>query len=208
MKRATSKRWCVLASACAHIAIAYASHAQVPSPLSRSDLDRSVSRLLAAKRDGEALSLIESFLASKGPDPQVLFDAARVASRMGDPRRSSAFAIDALRAGWLDDRALAEHPDLSAARAHESWTQVELIRVEVRKAGPVPSQVGADRPATSGAKLGPSEVARRSLSGWLARYGGGAYRVEEVTGLNAIVASSVDRESLDRTILMLGRLNR
>ncbi len=201
-------RLCVLATACAVSDITSPVYGQAAKPPSRSDLDRNVSRLIAAKREEEALALIESFLAAQGADPQALFDAARIASRMGDPRKSSAFAIDALRAGWLDDRALAEHPDLSTARAHESWVQVELIRVEVRKTGPVPSQENAGRPTASSPELGPSEVARRSLSAWLARYGGGAYRVEEVAEINAIIASSVDRESLDRTIAMLGRLNR
>ena len=176
-------------------------------PPTRSELDRTVTRLVAAAKFDEALAAIERFLAASGPDPQALFDAARVASRMGDPRRSAAFAIDALRAGWLDDKGLREHPDLTAARGHEAWLQVESIRLEMRAKGPVPSAVPPHPAGTGGATLGPSDRARASLATWLNRFGGGSYTIEEIPSLNIVIASSVDRESLDRTILMLGALS-
>lgn len=178
-----------------------------PRSPSRGEVERTVSRLVSAGKPADALPVLEAFIAAHPGDSQSLFDAARVSSLMGDPRQSASFAIAALRAGWLDDAALATHADLARARAHEAWRQVEDVRREVRARGPSadPPPRGATPPSRE--TLSGDARARESLSNWLDRFGGGRYRIETNPGLNLLIASSIDRESLDRTITALGSLS-
>ncbi|MSR28208.1 MAG: PDZ domain-containing protein [Phycisphaerales bacterium] len=173
---------------------------------SRAEIERTVARLLASDRAPEAAAVLEEFLKTNPADPQILFDASRVSARMGDPRRSASYAIEALRAGWMDDKALDEHPDLASARGHESWEQVVKIRLDLRATGPAPDPARVPGSTREECELGPSATARTSLSAWLDRFGGGRYRIEPAARLNLLVASSIDREGLDRTLAMLAKL--
>jgi hypothetical protein len=176
-----------------------------PPPLpSRSEAERTVARHLTAGRVAEALATQESLAARYPDDPQVLFDAARVASLAGDARQSASFAMSALRAGWLDDEALASHADLARARAHEAWAQVMRVQREIRAETPrvpPPTRAGSPDALVNDAR------ARSSLREWLERFGGGRYRVRSEPALNLLIASSIDTESLDRTIVMLSQLS-
>lgn len=182
---------------------------------SRSQLDISITRLLASQRNSEALALVESFLTANPDDSQTLFDAARITSRMGDGRQSAAYAIRAIRAGWLDDSALDNHGDLANLRAHEAWSQVLQVRKVLRDSMPALPQPdrtqptpGQEKPAPPrGGELREDKTARRALKQWLAKFGGGRYRIETHSGLNLLIASAIDRDSLDRAIAMLERLS-
>ncbi len=167
--------------------LAECAHAVPPAP-SRGEIELAVPRLVAADRGTEALALIESYLTIHPADPQVLFDASRIASRLGDSRGAAMYAIRALRAGWTDDKALDEHPDLSRLRAHESWEQVRAVRHQMRDSAPKLAITGNDA------------IARRSLQSWLAEFGGGRYRIEENASLNLILASAVEPEGFRRAM--------
>lgn len=167
------------------------------TPPSKEQLELAVPRLVASDRGSEALELIESYLTIHPEDPQVLFDAARVASRFGDPRGAAIYAIQALRSGWIDDKALDEHPDLSRLRAHESWEQVRAVRHQLRESAKTEPQT----------KNGSDAIARRSLQAWLANFGGGRYRIEENASLNLILASAVEPEGFRRSMITIDKLS-
>lgn len=179
---------------------------QASQPPSRSQLDLALPRLLASDRATEALALIDAYLLAFPSDAQVLFDGARVASRIGDARGSAVYAIAALRAGWLDDKALDEHPDLTRLRAHEAWEQVRAVRHQLRD----PSKQGesAKEPPALPSKIAANDVvARQSLQSWLDRFGGGRYRTEEQPQLNLLIASAIDPDALHRSIASLELLS-
>lgn len=178
---------------CWLLALGDAKQVTPPPAPTRDQVELSLPRLLASGNEAQALAMIEMYLAVNPNDSQVLFDAARVASRLGDPRGAAVYAIRAIRAGWLDDKAFDEHPDLLHLRGHESWEQVKAVR-EQRPTAP-----RASAPTESDA------LARVSLEAWLTRFGGGKYRVDQCPSLKIITASSIEPEGLRRTTATLER---
>ncbi len=171
-----------------------ASHHSIPP--TREQLELALPRMLASDRSTEALALIESYLALHPNDPQVLFDAARVSSLLCDARGAAVFAIRAVRAGWVDEKALEEHPDLARLRTHDAWVQVLAVRREVRPVRRDQDPSGSDA------------TARRSLNEWLAMFDGGRYRIEENGELRLITASSVEPEGFRPTMAAIHQLSK
>lgn len=175
-------------------------------PPSRGQVDLMLPRLLASDRATEALELIDAYLTAHPNDAQVLFDGARVASRLGDARSSAVYAIGALRAGWVDDKALDEHPDLTRLRAHEAWEQVRAVRHQLRDATKHDDQ--SQQSSAPLSKVAPNDViARRSLQSWLDQFGGGRYRTEEHPPLNLLIASAIDPIGLHAALKSLELLS-
>jgi len=178
-----------------------------PSELTRTDYDRQFPRLIAQGRVAEALQLAERYLGTHADDPQVLFDACRASALMGDGRLSAAYALRALRAGWVDDRALDEHADLARLRAHDGWQQVADLRAELRASElpppPAPEQPEADGNATRG-----ESRARSSLAEWMRTFGGGRYRVDEDKSMGLIIASALEPDAVRRTRTALELLSK
>ncbi|MDA1261811.1 MAG: PDZ domain-containing protein [Planctomycetota bacterium] len=177
-------------------------------PPSKEQLELAVPRLLASDRGSEALEMIDSYLSIHPDDAQVLFDAAKVASRIGDSRGAAIYAIRSLRAGWVDDKALDEHPDFIRLRSHESWEQVRKIRSELRD-NAKNQQESNDSPESNPSKktTGSDAIARRSLQAWLGQFGGGRYRIEEKPSLNLILAYAVEPEGFRRTMKTIEKLS-
>ncbi|NBX36508.1 MAG: PDZ domain-containing protein [Planctomycetes bacterium] len=163
--------------------------------LTRTDYDRQFPRWLAQGRIEDALRIAEQYLETHPDDPQVLFDACRASALLGDGRSSAALALRALRAGWVDDRALDEHPDLARLRAHDGWQRVIALRTELRGKEPPPPP--ADEPTDTDASG--ESTARSSLAQWMRRFGGGRYRVDEDKPMGLLIASALEPDSVRRT---------
>lgn len=186
----------------------------IDDPPTRSEVDISLVRLLKSNKDRDALALVESYLTAHPSDAQILFDGARICSRMGDGRQAAGYAIRSLRAGWSDLAAMETHPDLANLRQHEGWQQVLAAMTAVRESQSPPAQPDAlsgERQAQPsddaiGGGLKGASIARRELQQWMHRFGGGKYRVEANEKLNLLIATSLERNSLDRALAMLERL--
>lgn len=175
-----------------------------PTEITRTDYDRQFPRWLAQGRVQEALQLAEQYLETHSDDPQVLFDACRASALMGDGRSSAAFALRALRAGWVDDRALDEHPDLARLRAHDGWQQVKDLRAELRANAP-PPQPAEEQPK---AETPGESLARSALAEWMRRFGGGQYRVDEDKPMGLLIASALEPDAVRRTRTALELLSK
>jgi hypothetical protein len=175
--------------------------------ITRTDYDRQFPRLMTQGRVEEALQLAEQYLDTHPSDPQVLFDACRASALMGDGRSSAAFALRALRAGWVDLRALDEHPDLSRLRAHESWQQVKDLSAELLPHEPPPPLSDEHLAPTIPAHAGET-LARSSLAEWMRRFGGGRYRVDEDKPMGLLIASAVEPDAVRRTRAALELLSK
>lgn len=176
---------------------------QAPPTPTRSQLELNLARLTSAQRHTEALALIDLFLTTHPDDAQVLLDGARTACRCADARAAATYAIRAIRAGLVDDRALDEDPSLARLRAHESWEQVRAVRHQFRE--------DAERARESAKQLDPTlrdeTIAQQSLREWTARFSKGKYRTETHDDLNLIIASAIEREGVDKAIAMLTALS-
>ncbi|MFM7481148.1 MAG: PDZ domain-containing protein [Planctomycetota bacterium] len=178
-----------------------------PREVTRTDYDRQFPRWIAQVRVQEALQLAERYLERFPDDPQVLFDACRASSLMGDGRSSAAYALRALRAGWVDDRALDEHADLERLRAHDGWQQVKALRAELRVNAPPPPPAEEPTEADGLATMGES-LARSSLAQWMRQFGGGRYRVDEDKAMGLLIASALEPDAVRRTRFALELLSK
>lgn len=169
-----------------------------PREIARTDYDRQFPRWITQGRVQEALQLAERYLEANSDDPQVLFDACRASALLGDGRSSVAFALRALRAGWVDERALDDHPDLARLRAHDGWQRVQELRKELRANAPPPPPAEGQHEADGLATLGDS-IARSSLAEWMRRFGGGRYRIDEDKPMGLLIASALEPDAVRRT---------
>lgn len=174
-----------------------------PLPPTRGQLELTLARLNSAQRHTEALALIDAYLTAHPDDAQVLFDGARTACKLSDARSAATYAIRALRAGFLDDRALDDDPALTRLRAHESWEQVRAVRHQLRDDAARARELAKQQDPQAGDET----IAQQSLREWMARFPGGNYRVETNDQLNLIIASAIEREGLDKAIEMVGALS-
>lgn len=180
----------------------------ITTPPTRGQLELELPRLLEANQDSAALLLLESYLAAIPDDAQVLFDCARIASRLGDARGSAGYVIRALRAGFADRQALDAHPDLARLRSHEAWEQVRAMVQQFDEIARV-ATASKEHPANHTAPAGVADegIATRSLHQWLERFGGGRYRVEAFPALHLVTASAVEPEGFRRTMLTIEKLS-
>ncbi len=172
-------------------------------PPTRGQLELNLARLTSAERHAEALALIDSYLTAHPDDAQVLLDGARTACRCSDARGAAVYAIRAIRAGSLEDKALDEDPSLARLRSHESWEQVRAVRHQVREDAARARESAKENDPT----FRDAAIAQQSLREWTTRFPGGKYRVEENDELNLIIASAIEREGVDNAIGMLNALS-
>ncbi len=133
------------------------------------DLPAQIYEHLRQQDNQAAAELLERHLQRRPSDAVMLYNAACVRCRLGEPDRGAAYFIRAVKAGFTDISHARRDPDLRALRGHPVFRAV----VDARDA--------ADE-----------TLARRRMEGWRRRLGDASYRYEIDTSGRIVLISSLE----------------
>lgn len=137
---------------------------------------------LRAHDDAEAARLIERYLERKPDDPVMLYNAACVRCRLGEPDRAAPFLLRSIKAGFSNFSHLRRDPDLRPMRDHAIYRAI------------VAARDAAD-----------SLFAERRLERWQSICSDEAYRLDPDPRTRLTLLAALDEGSLRSTRDMLGR---
>ena len=139
-----------------------------------SRLEEEIHRRLADRDDAAAAELIEDYLERRPNDPIMLYNAARVRSRLNEPEPAAAYLIDAVKAGFNDFSRMRRDPDLRPLHEHGIYNAILHAR---DAADPL--------------------LANRQVERWRAYYKASAYRIKADDELHVNFLTTLDDAALD-----------
>ena len=153
-----------------------------------------------ASRWAAAQACCSRWLQNNPADPEFLYNSACMSSRLDDPRQAASLVVRAINSGFRDFSWMAEDPDLSSARQHESWGAVITAQDAAM------AEIGG----RAGVVVAPRQaMAATSLANWKGSHSNRAYKYETLENERLFLSHDLDAQSAAELRSMLqaeGRL--